>query len=215
MRKRPNIFYYRLASLYDSFSAAEFKLGRSLVKRSALRPGEQILEVGCGTGRLLMEIARCVSPGGSATGVDLSEPMIRIARSRAKKTKLEPAVQLLQGDLLNLPFGDETFDKVFSCFTLELFPEADRLGALKEMYRVLRPGGILAVASLNAHESPKLGERLYWWFHKTFPTLVDCRPIPVATLIDRSPLKQISLEEKKLYGIPVALVLAKKPPLEG
>lgn len=152
-----NIFYYRLASLYDSLSAAEFKLGRQLIQKGSLKAGDQVLEVGCGTGRLLVEIARRVLPGGTATGLDLSEPMLGIARKRIEKNKLTGNTKLIQGNALNLPFPDCSFEKVFSCFTLELFAEKDLARALSEMYRVLKPGGLVGIASLNA-ETPKEGQ---------------------------------------------------------
>lgn len=205
-----NIFYYRLASLYDSLSAAEFKLGRQLIQKGSLKAGDQVLEVGCGTGRLLVEIARRVLPGGTATGLDLSEPMLGIARKRIEKNKLTGNTKLVQGDALNLPFPDCSFEKVFSCFTLELFAEKDLARALSEMYRVLKPGGLVGIASLNAETPQGRAERLYWWFHKKLPSLVDCRPIPVKALVETSPLQLQSLEERKLYGIPVALAVSKR-----
>jgi SAM-dependent methyltransferase len=103
-----------------------------------IAPGDRVLDVGCGTGVLAREAAGRVGPSGRVTGLDLNDGMLGVAR------RLRPEIDWRQGDALDLPFADHAFDVVASQFALMFFP--DRPRALREMWRVLAPGGRLAVA---------------------------------------------------------------------
>lgn len=103
-----------------------------------IQPGQRVLDVACGTGVLAREAALRAGPGGRAVGIDPSPGMIAVAR------QLEPAVEWREGAAESLPFPDDSFDAVVSQFGLMFF--ADRRQALREMMRVLVPGGRLAVA---------------------------------------------------------------------
>jgi ubiquinone/menaquinone biosynthesis C-methylase UbiE len=100
--------------------------------------GDRVLDVACGTGVLAREAAVRVGPSGRVTGLDLNEGMLAVAR------RLRPEIDWRHGDALDLPFADHAFDVVLSQFALMFFP--DRPLALREMWRVLAPGGRLAVA---------------------------------------------------------------------
>ena len=103
-------------------------------------PGDTLLDAGCGTGIFTHAFLRM---GVKVTGLDLSLPMLRAARR--KRTGY--GMSLVQGDMLRLPFRDSTFDHVLSVTALEFLPEA--AGALKECFRVVRPGGTVVAATLN------------------------------------------------------------------
>ena len=96
----------------------------------------EVLEVAVGSGLNLPHY----SPKVKLTGVDLSEGMLQLARRRAATARCE--VELLQADGAQLPFGDESFDAVVCTFSLCGFP--DPRAGVKDMVRVLRPGGIAA-----------------------------------------------------------------------
>jgi len=103
-----------------------------------LRPGERVLDVASGTGALTRLAAKSAGPNGRVVGLDLSPDMLDVARTTAPEATAAP-IEWREGDVGALPFADDSFDAVFCAFGLMFFP--DRIGALKEMVRVLRPDG--------------------------------------------------------------------------
>lgn len=114
-----------------------------------VQPSFKVLDVGCGPGTITIGFAALVSPseGGSVTGVDAGEPVVHSAQQLADSQGLSLKVTFQQANVLEgLPFPDDTFDMVFTSQTLShLAPAPDApVAALKEMRRVLKPGGLLA-----------------------------------------------------------------------
>lgn len=105
---------------------------------AAIQPGQRVLDVACGTGVLTRAAAARAGPKGSVTGLDLSPRMLAVAES------LSPNLRWRQGSAEALPFPDASFDAVVSQFGLMFVPDPSL--ALREMMRVLVPGGKLAVA---------------------------------------------------------------------
>ncbi len=103
-----------------------------------IRTGERALDVACGTGVLAREFAARVGPTGSVTGVDINEGMLAVARGRG------PQIEWRQAPAESLPFAGAEFDAAGCQFGLMFFQ--DKPMALREMARVLKPGGRLAVA---------------------------------------------------------------------
>ena len=103
-----------------------------------IRPGHRVLDVACGTGVLTRAAANRAGPSGAVTGLDLSRGMLAVAAS------LSPTLRWQHGTAEALPFPDQSFDAVVSQFGLMFVP--DPVAALREMMRVLVPGGRLAVA---------------------------------------------------------------------
>jgi len=103
-----------------------------------IQPGQRVLDVACGTGVLAREIASRIGMARHIVGIDRSPGMIAVAR------QLAPTVEWREGLAESLPFPDQSFDAVVSQFGLMFF--TDRRQALREMLRVLAPGGRLAVA---------------------------------------------------------------------
>jgi ubiquinone/menaquinone biosynthesis C-methylase UbiE len=127
--------------LSDRFSAP---LARRLLDAAEVGPGDHVLDVGTGTGLVAFPAAARVAPEGTVLGVDISEEMLATARDKAGRM-LEPghvAFRIMDAQALTLP--DASFDVVVSLFAVHHLPNP--LAALKEMQRVLRPGGRLAVA---------------------------------------------------------------------
>ena len=128
------------AEIYEEFFVpALFQQWASIVADAAgIRAGQRVLDVACGTGVLAREAAARVAPGGSVVGLDRNDGMLAMAR------RMAPAVDWKAGRAEQLPFPDGSFDAVVSQFGLMFFD--DRVAALREMKRVLRTGGRLAVA---------------------------------------------------------------------
>jgi ubiquinone/menaquinone biosynthesis C-methylase UbiE len=120
---------------------------RRLVDVAALRPAEHVLDVGCGTGFVVCFAAPRVGPGGRVVGVDLNASMIEAARAAAGRDA-PPTIEWRTRDPAALPFESGIFDVVLCQQGVQFFP--DRLLALREMRRVLRPGGRLAFTVWSA-----------------------------------------------------------------
>ena len=106
-------------------------------------PDQQVLEIGCGSGVVLRDIARRLGPSGIATGIDPSASLLEIARDLAQRDGQAERIRLHQGDALALPFADATFDVVLAVTVLIHIPGG--AAAVPEMVRVTRPGGRIAV----------------------------------------------------------------------
>ncbi len=104
-----------------------------------LRPGQSLLDVGCGPATITNDLARVVAPG-MVTGIDASEEIIALARSEQPNSM---PIELEIGDALHLPFREASFDVVHAHQVLQHL--VDPVAALREMARVVRPGGIIAV----------------------------------------------------------------------
>lgn len=116
----------------------------------APRPGEAVLDAGCGCGLDTFIASSLVVPGGRAVGVDLTADMLDVARA-ALATSPRPNLELHEGSVEALPFAAGSFDLVSSNGALNLV--LDKAAAFRELARVLRPGGTLAVADLLVTET--------------------------------------------------------------
>lgn len=118
--------------------------GRRLVVRHGVAEGDRVLDAGGGTGTGALLAAQRVGPRGRVTVVDLSEGMLNVAREKAARAGLSERMEFRAGDLLALPFPDESFDAVIS--TYSLCPLFDPAAGALELYRVVWRGGRLAAA---------------------------------------------------------------------
>ena len=136
--------------------------------RAELNPGDAVLDVCCGTGDLAFELAQRVSPGGHVVGCDFSEPMLDLAREKAADRGVE-SVRFEWADALQLPYGDARFDAATVGFGVRNF--ADRDQGLREMARVLRPGGRLVILEFTEPKRPPFSTFYSLWFDRIVPVL--------------------------------------------
>jgi SAM-dependent methyltransferase len=111
-----------------------------LIELAGLRPGERVLDVACGTGVVTRLAAERVGPTGKVTGLDINKEMLAAARAQWSP----PTVEWVEGSALTVPLPDGAVDAVVCQQGLQFFP--DRAAAVREMHRVLVPGGRLALA---------------------------------------------------------------------
>ena len=138
------------AKAYESlFVPALFEQWTGRVADAArVHTGQRVLDVACGTGALARHVAGRVGAGGAVTGLDANAGMLEVARERA------PTIDWRRGTAESLPFEAASFDAVVSQFGLMFF--TDRARAVREMLRVLKPGGRLAVAVWDSLENNPL-----------------------------------------------------------
>lgn len=113
--------------------------------------GSRGLDVGCGIGSHTVLLAKTVLPDGHVTGLDLSPEQIAIAREAAKESELSKHVSYREGDMNKLPFGDDTFDWVWSMDCVGYAP-VEPLPLIRGLMRVVRPGGRIAILAWSSQQ---------------------------------------------------------------
>jgi demethylmenaquinone methyltransferase / 2-methoxy-6-polyprenyl-1,4-benzoquinol methylase len=158
----------RIAPVYDAMNrtmtAGLDRRWRRLTAEAVVRPGDRVLDACCGTGDLAIA-ARAA--GGDVTGLDFSDRMLERARRKA------PALEWVRGDLLALPFADASFDAATVGFGVRNV--ADLGLALRELRRVLRPGGRLGILEITRPRGP-LAPFYRFWFDGVVPLLGKLLP---------------------------------------
>jgi ubiquinone/menaquinone biosynthesis C-methylase UbiE len=147
----------RMVGSYDSYMrnitlGTERRLRDVEAGLAQLNPGDQVLEVGCGTGTLTLAAKRQVGPAGQAFGIDVIPNMIELCRRKAEHCGTDVAFQL--GGIDNIPFPVGKFDAVLCSFMIFHMSEGVRRRGIQEIRRVLKPGGRLVVVDLALPASP-------------------------------------------------------------
>ena len=133
------------ASTVESFAGTgnPFSVGR-------LRPGETVVDVGCGAGFDTLQAAVHVGPAGRVVAVDMTPAMLEKTRLGAAELRLDN-VEVRHGFLEDLPVADASADVVISNGVINLTP--DKVGAMREVFRVLRPGGRFQIGDIVVHKA--------------------------------------------------------------
>jgi demethylmenaquinone methyltransferase/2-methoxy-6-polyprenyl-1,4-benzoquinol methylase len=159
----------RIAPVYDAMNrimtAGLDVRWRRLAAQAAVRPGDRALDAACGTGDLAL--ADLKAGASRVAGLDFSEKMLERARRKSS------AIEWVHGDMLALPFADETFDAATVGFGVRNV--ADLELALRELRRVLRPGGRLAILEITQPRGP-LRPFFSLWFDRVVPALGKVLP---------------------------------------
>jgi len=154
----------RIAPVYDAMNrvmtAGLDRRWRRITVEQAVRPGDRVLDACCGTGDLAIESRR--HGAAEVVGLDFAERMLERARRK------EPSIEWLQGDVLALPFADASFDAATVGFGIRNVDDLE--AALRELRRVLRPGGRLGILEIT---SPRGALAPFYrvWFDRVVPLL--------------------------------------------
>ncbi|RYL94883.1 demethylmenaquinone methyltransferase [Sporolactobacillus sp. THM7-4] len=131
-------------------------------------PGDKVLDVCCGTGDWTLALAKDVGPEGKVVGLDFSDNMLKVAKAKLDDSLLDN-VTLVNGDAMKIPYGDCEFDRVTIGFGLRNVP--DYLTVLKEMFRVLKPGGRIVCLETSQPGIPVYKQLYFFYFRFIMPLL--------------------------------------------
>jgi ubiquinone/menaquinone biosynthesis C-methylase UbiE len=142
----PALGHAWLTSLYDpivALTTRERTFKERLIRQAAIGARDRVLDLGCGTGTLALWVKETVE-GARVAGVDGDEKVLSVARRKALRSGFKPRFD--RGLAFSLPYQDGSFDRVLSSLFFHHLSREDKLWALQETFRVLRPGGELHVA---------------------------------------------------------------------
>ncbi len=147
----------KVAPTYDSYMrkmtfGREAALREMTVRLAEIKPGDSVLEVGCGTGTLTLAAKRQAGPSGKVFGIDIIPAMIELSRQKAAKAQADVTFQ--QGSINDIPFQDSQFDVVMCSFMIFHMSEDTRQKGIAEIFRVLKPHGRLLLLDLAIPVQP-------------------------------------------------------------
>ena len=163
----------RIAGVYDLMNTAmtaglHHRWRERAADRAELELGDRALDVCCGTGDLALALAPRVGAQGRVVGCDFSEPMLELARGKAAERGVSQ-ISFEWADALELPYEDAGFDAVTVGFGVRNLADLDT--GLREMARVLRPGGRLVILEITQPQRPPLSIFFSLWFDRVVPLL--------------------------------------------
>jgi demethylmenaquinone methyltransferase/2-methoxy-6-polyprenyl-1,4-benzoquinol methylase len=169
----------RIAGIYDRLNSVmtaglHHEWRRRAIDLAALEPGDRVLDVATGTGDLAFAAGSRVGPDGEVVGSDFSERMLELARAKAGAA-LGPGaggaatVRFELGNALELPYADDSFDAATVGFGARNFSDLPQ--GLREMVRVVRPGGRVVVLEITTPHRPPLSTFFSLWFDRVVPLL--------------------------------------------
>lgn len=150
----PALKYHILTPLYDlgiRLTLPERKVKSRLLEIAAVRDDFQVLDLGCGTGTLLL-LAHRMYPRAHLSGVDVDSAILKRARKKAQREGAP--IRLERASATSLPFPDASFDRVLTTLVLHHLDGDGKAGALAESFRVLRPGSEVHIADFGAPRGP-------------------------------------------------------------
>ena len=148
---------------------------QELISAANIEPGHHVLDIGCGTGTLVVKLKRQY-PSAHVVGIDPDPKVLR--RARIKATRATLSVQLDQGFADQLPYKDDSFDRVFSSFMFHHLEEEERENMLREVLRVLKVDGLLHLVDFIADNAS------HGFFDRLFQAHARMRDNRNATILD-------------------------------
>jgi demethylmenaquinone methyltransferase / 2-methoxy-6-polyprenyl-1,4-benzoquinol methylase len=166
--QRVHNVFEKISDNYDKMNSVisfqqHIKWRKDTMKKMNVQPGSKALDVCCGTADWTIALAEAVGPTGEVTGLDFSQNMLNVGIEKVKDLGLNQ-VKLIHGNAMELPFPDNSFDYVTIGFGLRNVP--DYLQVLKEMHRVVKPGGI--AVCLETSQPTLIGYKQLYYFYFRF-----------------------------------------------
>ena len=163
--KKVHAVFETISNNYDHMNSVisfqqHIKWRKKTMKAMNVQKGSSALDVCCGTGDWSIALAEEVGPSGKVTGLDFSKNMLSVGEEKVKEHGLKN-VELIHGNAMELPFQDNTFDYVTIGFGLRNVPDYDQV--LREMYRVVKPGGL--VVCLETSQPTLFGFKQGYFFY--------------------------------------------------
>lgn len=164
----------RIARVYDRMNSVmtaglHHKWRSRAVDLASVVPGDRVVDVACGTGDLSLELARRVGPSGAVVGCDFSEQMLVFAREKGAREQPPANLSFEWANALELPYADGEFAAATVGFGARNFSDLEQ--GLREMRRVVRPGGKVVVLEITTPTRPPLSTFYRVWFDRIVPGL--------------------------------------------
>ena len=150
----PALSFKLLTPFYDpllKWGMREELFKRKLIEQAQIKPGDQVLDLGCGTGTLTIMLKQS-APQANVIGLDGDEQVLAIARSKGRQAAVD--IQWNNGLAYNLPYPDDSFDAVVSSLMIHHLVSADKTRAFHEVRRILRPGGKFHLIDFGVPHNP-------------------------------------------------------------
>ncbi len=162
-----------ISEKYDSMNSIisfqkHKKWRKDVMKKMEVAENSKALDVCCGTGDWSFALAQAVGEGGEVIGLDFSQNMLAVAKDRHKKSTNQH-LTFIHGNAMQLPFEDNSFDYVTIGFGLRNVP--DYLTVLKEMHRVVKPGGKVVCLETSQPTLPVFRQMYYFYFRFIMPLI--------------------------------------------
>ena len=193
------------ANLYDAAQAGQIPEEALLASLGCgnptalarLNPGEVVLDLGSGGGIDVLLSARRVGPTGKAYGLDMTDEMLTLARENQRKSGIEN-VEFLRGEIENIPLPDNSVDVIISNCVINLSADKDRV--LREAFRVLKPGGRLAVSDVvtRGEMLPEIRQSVLLWVGCIAGALEEHE---YESKLKRAGFEQVELEPTRIYKV--------------
>ncbi len=194
-------YYAWRASNYDAGAGFEVEHHAEAIRLAEIQPGQQVLDVACGTGRGTVGLAQAVGPEGHVDALDLSEAMLDQARAKLAQLGLDDRVHFKTGNARELPFPDATFDLVYNGYMFDLIPLDGFAPILHEFARVLKPGGKLVLVNMS---KPDARKTFYETVYEKGWAVMPCRPVLLSPFLEPAGFTSIRRFYRPSHGLLVS-----------
>ncbi len=194
-------YYTWRASNYDAGAGFEVEHHAEALRVAQIEPGQRVLDVACGTGRGTVGLAEAVGPEGRVDALDLTQAMLDRAGAKIEKLGMSSRVYFKQGNARELPYPDETFDAIYNGYMVDLIPLDGCAPILKEVQRVLKPGGKVILVNMS---KPDARRTFYETIYEKGWAIQPCRPVLMAPYLGQAGFTDI----ERLYRPGSSLIIS-------